>query len=127
MNHAQNVSQLVTVGDFVNLGNVSDQTRANLSTCVQNSTESTASPPVKSKINGNQSHNDTKFKLPTPIHVSPLSEILLGYDVSLTEFLINGFTNGFSIDYVGQRTHRLARNHTSALTNKHIVQQKLNG
>jgi hypothetical protein len=46
----------------------------------------------------------------TPIKVQKLTEYLAGYDVDLTRFLIQGFSEGFKIPFYGNGSFRLAKN-----------------
>lgn len=44
------------------------------------------------------------IKLPTPIKIKPLLEFLEGYDPEDTLYLLKGFTQGFSIEFTGERS-----------------------
>ncbi len=116
-------SQKVFAGLTVLPGNASMETHANISTPVANVTGNTASVHVRNNSECIKPSNYSK--LPTPVHVEPLSRMLQGYDKALSHFLVHGFTNGFSIDYTGPRTPSISSNHASALQNKAIVQEKL--
>lgn len=61
----------------------------------------------------------------TPIQVDKLASYLEGYDPSLAQFLINGFTFGFRIPYQGQRAFRVSKNLSSLKNNDGILQSKL--
>lgn len=61
----------------------------------------------------------------TPIQVDKLASYLEGYDPSLAQFLINGFTFGFRIPYQGQRAFRVSKNLSSLKNNDGFFQSKL--
>lgn len=61
----------------------------------------------------------------TPIQVDKLASYLEGYDPSLAQFLINGFTFGFRIPYQGQRAFRVSKNLSSLKNSDGILQSKL--
>ena len=61
----------------------------------------------------------------TPIKVPKLKDWLDGYDVSLAQFLINGFEFGFKIPFYGSRCFKKSRNLQSALENVHILRDKI--
>ena len=63
--------------------------------------------------------------LPTPVRVERLGFLLDGYTHSTVEFLISGFTHGFSIHFQGERKSRTANNLLSALENPSAVDTKL--
>lgn len=60
----------------------------------------------------------------TPIDVYTLSSYLEDYNAK--SFIINGFLHGFHLQYSGPRLFREAKKLKSALSNTHIVQQKIN-
>ena len=64
--------------------------------------------------------------LPTPIRVNKLSVYLANYPLTSKQYLINGFLNGFSLDYVGRRATATSINLLSALQNPNAVNEKLN-
>lgn len=59
----------------------------------------------------------------TPIDVYTLSSYLKDYKAK--SFIINGFLHGLHLQYSGPRLFREAKNLKSALSNTHIVQQKI--
>ena len=63
--------------------------------------------------------------LPTPVKVERLSFLLEGYTPSTVEFLLFGFTQGFSVHFQGDRKSRTATNLMSALDNPQAVDAKL--
>jgi hypothetical protein len=69
--------------------------------------------------------NDPLFSIVTPIKVQKLAEYLVGYDVDLTGFLIQGFSEGFKIPFYGNRSFRLAKNLSSLSGKEHILLDKL--
>ena len=46
----------------------------------------------------------------SPINAQILQHYLSGYDQTLSDFLINGFSFGFKIPYFGERKFRLSEN-----------------
>lgn len=69
--------------------------------------------------------SDRDISIITPIQVDKLASYLDGYDPSLAQFLISGFTFGFRIPYKGQRAFRVSRNLSSLNNNDGILQSKL--
>ena len=63
--------------------------------------------------------------LPTPIRVNKLRAYLEGYPISSKDYLINGFSTGFSLDYVGPRMASKCINLLSALQKPDAVDDKL--
>ena len=63
--------------------------------------------------------------LPTPINVQRLATWLKGYPRDKLNYLIEGFSQGFSLEYEGDRSPKLANNHKSALSSPDIVSQKI--
>lgn len=59
----------------------------------------------------------------TPVNRHKLEEYLKHY--SQRDFLIQGFTDGFHIQYTGPRHFRDSKNLTSIIQNPHIAQQKI--
>ena len=69
--------------------------------------------------------HSTKLNLPTPINVTNLKKHLEGYDPHITKYLLDGFTYGFSLHFDGIEEHFISTNSASALSNHHIVSQKI--
>ncbi|XP_062604208.1 uncharacterized protein LOC134266009 isoform X1 [Saccostrea cucullata] len=63
--------------------------------------------------------------LPTPINPEKLAQYLVGYDKSKTLYLLDGFRNGFKLEYEGDRGFQYSPNLKSALEKKDIVNQKI--
>jgi len=63
--------------------------------------------------------------LPSPVITDKLDRLLQGYNQVKRSFLLNGFTSGFKLGYVGLRHFRRASNKRSALENKEMVVKKL--
>ena len=63
--------------------------------------------------------------LPTPINPERLKQALIGYDQAESNFLADGFINGFKIHYFGTPSLYFANNHSSVLQHKKVVQRKL--
>ena len=61
----------------------------------------------------------------TPIIPGVLQYLLLGYDISITDYLVSGFRYGFGLHYQGPRCFRLSKYLLSALQNPVIVSKKL--
>ncbi|XP_062590566.1 uncharacterized protein LOC134252145 isoform X1 [Saccostrea cucullata] len=64
-------------------------------------------------------------QLPTPINHEKLAEYLKGYDKEKIAYLIDGFKNGFHLEYEGERGFQFSSNLKSALENPHVVSQKI--
>ena len=63
--------------------------------------------------------------LPTPVKWDVLQFFLEGYDSDKTEYLVNGFRNGFQLHYEGERDFQESPNLKSAVDNPEIVGHKL--
>ena len=63
--------------------------------------------------------------LPTPINIRNLEVILKGYDKAKSDFLISGFTNGFSIHCNGLPNLAEPRYLASAFAHPDVVDKKL--
>ena len=63
--------------------------------------------------------------LATPIRVDRLAWWLKGYDTCLANYLIEGFTVGFKVGYLGTPTSVTYQNHSSAKTHPQIVEKYL--
>ena len=61
----------------------------------------------------------------TPIKISILKQYLTSYDRTEAEFLLNGFTYGFPIQYTGPRLPRDAKNLRSATLNPELIKSKI--
>ena len=64
-------------------------------------------------------------KLPTPINVKKLDDYLKGYDGVKRQYLVDGFTKGFCLEYEGNRGFQDSPNLKSALEKPDIVLQKI--
>ena len=63
--------------------------------------------------------------LPTPVKLKPLAEFLTGYHNDIVKFLISGFSQGFRLQFQGERHSLAATNLISALQNPQAVDMKL--
>ena len=63
--------------------------------------------------------------LPTPIQVNKLHAYLEGYPIGSKDYLINSFSAGFSLDYVGPQMASKCINLLSALQKPDAVDDKL--
>jgi hypothetical protein len=61
----------------------------------------------------------------TPVIPNVLHYLLKGYDVSVVDYLVDGFQNGFDLHYQGPRLFRSSSNLSSASQNPDIVSNKL--
>ena len=66
-------------------------------------------------------HLPVSFSLSSPIKVFHLQELLRGYSSPIVNFLVNGFSFGFRIGFMGDVTPGCDRNNRSALSNKEAV------
>lgn len=64
-------------------------------------------------------------KGPTPIKVNRLAHWLSGYDEDETNFLVQGFSKGFYLGFVGECPGIESKNLNSALTRPEIIDQKI--
>ena len=72
-----------------------------------------------------QSPGHSQNELPTPVKVDRLSFFLSGYTPFIAEYLVLGFTFGFSIHHEGQRISSHSQNLMSALHNPDVVDLKI--
>ena len=63
---------------------------------------------------------------PSPINVQCLEENLAGYHHADRDILLDGFKNGFSLNYTGPRQERNSKNLKSVAQNSEIVLNKIN-
>ena len=63
--------------------------------------------------------------LPTPVKLKPLAEFFTGYHNDIVEFLISGFSQGFRLQFQGERHSLAGTNLISALQNPQAVDMKL--
>ncbi|XP_077977132.1 uncharacterized protein LOC144432735 [Glandiceps talaboti] len=61
----------------------------------------------------------------TPVRVEMLRKYLQGYPAQLNNYLLEGFSDGFLINFFGKHVNFQASNLKSALANPEIVQKKL--
>ena len=69
--------------------------------------------------------NKCPAALPTPVIVQKLAKYLDDYPKEQRDFLLEGFSVGFSIRFEGDRSGYDSKNLTSALDNEHVVDRKL--
>ena len=63
--------------------------------------------------------------LPTPIQTDILAECLAGYDLELSEYLVKGFREGFSVDFRAVIPGQCKKNLPSALEHTEVVTTKI--
>ena len=63
--------------------------------------------------------------LPTQVNPKCLQHALQGYDQTETHFLVQAFTHGFNINYLGTPSLRFSKNHPSVSHHKDVVERKL--
>ncbi|XP_061195748.1 uncharacterized protein LOC133203975 [Saccostrea echinata] len=61
----------------------------------------------------------------TPVKVSKLAKWLDGYDEDESKYLINGFSNGFSLGFVGECPGIESKNLNSAFQNPQVISSKI--
>jgi hypothetical protein len=81
--------------------------------------------PNQPEIELSQLHHIINSPPVTPVKVSTLSPLLQQYDPRLTQFLIDGFSFGFRVGFVGNSRLRLASNLRSAKEHPNILAAKL--
>jgi hypothetical protein len=69
--------------------------------------------------------NSKVFTLTTPIKADKLEFYLAGYDEVKSQYLLNGITKGFTLEFEGERGYQFSNNLNSAKNNKTIVIEKL--
>ena len=69
--------------------------------------------------------HQTYLELPIPIHPGSLLRYLQGYDQEETKYVVNGFTQGFSVSYLDFKTTLDCRNLPSVLAMPEIVSDKV--
>ena len=73
----------------------------------------------------NVNSNRQGHVLPSPVNKGKLLEYLEGYDKGLFQFLAKGFSEGFRLQFHGERESRRAQNLKSATERPEIVKEKL--
>ena len=81
--------------------------------------------PNQPEIELSQLHHIINSPPVTPVKVSTLSPLLQQYDPRLKQFLIDGFSFGFRVGFVGTSQLRLASNLRSAKDQPEILAAKL--
>ena len=71
------------------------------------------------------SHLDVSTLAKSPINVKKLIEFSKNYDKNEVDFLIDGFTKGFSLCYTGPRKSRLSKNSISINKNPEEVRKQI--
>lgn len=61
----------------------------------------------------------------TPINVQQLQNNLSGFNQATSDFLIEGFSQGFKIPYTGERRFSLSQNLSSLIGKEEILQNKI--
>ena len=69
--------------------------------------------------------NGPREGLPTPVIVHKLVECLKGYDPQSVKFLREGFSQGFRLQYKGNRVHSVASNLKTAIERPEALEAKL--
>ena len=81
------------------------------------------SHPLLGQTSSKKNH---QFTIPTPIRVSVLAKYLEGYDQESSDYLITGFSKGFSLGTVGVVTPSVSPNHNSVSpTSVKFIQTKI--
>ena len=60
------------------------------------------------------------------LNVEKFAELLNGYDIMKTEYLVQGLKNGFSTGYNGAFENVYVKNLTSAINHLHVMRELLN-
>lgn len=68
----------------------------------------------------------TTNKMPTPIKVDILERYLQGYDINLKAYLLQGFKEGFRLEFEGESKFQQSPNLKSANENHILVTEKIN-
>lgn len=72
-----------------------------------------------------QPPSESSDSIVTPVNVQQLQHYLSGYNQATSDFLIDGFSQGFKIPYTGERRFRLSRNLSSLIGKEEILQNKI--
>lgn len=84
--------------------------------------------PLNKALTLPQTHRsqlESSDSIVTPINVQQLQNYLSGYDQATSDFLIEGFSQGFKIPYIGERRFRLSRNLSSLIGKAEILRNKI--
>lgn len=83
-------------------------------------------PPQTSQQILNRKHqHQNKFQITTPIKPNILKAFLAGYDPTITNILVEGFTTGFKIPFTGKEEPTVSTNLKSAKEHIDILQTKI--
>lgn len=82
-------------------------------------------PPLSKPVKQIRSEIQQNIDVVTPIKTGPFKKFLVGYDQTISDFLLTGFTQGFKIPYQGKRQFRFNSNLKSAKDNMDILLQKI--
>lgn len=72
-----------------------------------------------------QPQSESSDSIVTPVNVQQLQHYLSGYNQATSDFLIDGFSQGFKIPYTGECRFRLSRNLSSLIGKEEILQNKI--
>ncbi|CAC5385897.1 unnamed protein product [Mytilus coruscus] len=81
--------------------------------------------PNHSKMHNRTNKCQIKNKIPTPVNAKLLEEKLQGYDIDLSNRLVQGFKFEFSLNFQGTPRNKTCTNHKSATENPDTVYLKL--
>ena len=90
------------------------------------STHASSNEPNSNQIQGESLPPVLKQKLNTPVKIHELTNYLDGYNVELRNYLVEGFTEGFSLEFKGERNMGETRNLKSAVMNPKVTEDKIN-
>ena len=76
-------------------------------------------------LHAQQLLNPSPNNMPTPINVKTLALYLAGYHDKKNNYLLNGFSYGFKLEFNGDRKHQSGENFKSALDMREIVDLKI--
>ncbi|XP_061164566.1 uncharacterized protein LOC133173600 [Saccostrea echinata] len=117
-------------GHIIGMG-VANLKTANFNTFVQDVEKTTLKQIaehkqlIEAKCSIPQAKQQNNNEVVTPIIPNVLQYLLLGYDATISDYLVSGFKYGFDLHYHGPRYFRASRNLSSALRNTVIVCNKL--
>ena len=96
---------------------------ANLNTPAQNVRDSIREPTVSTVAVVGLTPKPKK--LPTPVKIEVLNELLTGYEKGEIKYLVSGFKNGFRLGYTGERVSRQSKNLIVCQEKPEEVQKKI--
>ena len=96
-----NAGEVIMLHSYVEENSMLSQPQ--LQHIVEDSSSLNSTRRTQETLTGQDLSSSGSRGLPTPIRPSKLKKILAGYDQNEVDFLVDGFTRGFSVGYVGNK------------------------